>query len=216
MIPVSAKDVHEFTPGDAGEPAPVFMLRTPTLRQRAAWRRDIAAAGARFVASSELYELLRQALHETAPRNLDQLLELIDNHEAAAEGKAPLDDEVARGVRELELAMQVFTPYAELVAARAFWWEIACAQAFRHFVVGWRGVLVNDQALEFAARNGLVADAVLELVPEAWIYAAGAAAMGLLSPSSEQRKNLESPRPSPPGPAISPAAAPVIAGGATE
>lgn len=200
MVPVSVHDVHRYIPralrDQAG--APVFLLRTPSLRQRAAWRRDIAAAGARFVATSELLEQLRAAIGAWGLSNSAELIELVDQAEAMSEGKAPIDAEVAQRMRALENIMQGFGPYAELVAARSFWWEISTMLAFRHFVCGWENL-----APAYAARLGLVDEAVVDQLPDAFVFEVGTEAVALTSPDASQRKNFESPRPSPSDPAIS-------------
>lgn len=200
MIPVSVHDLHDYTPRAARDqaPAPVFVLRTPSLRQRAAWRRAIAASGARFVPASQLAEALREAVRALAPENADALVDLVDQAAAMSEGLAPADADVGERLRALELAMQAWPAYAELIAARAYWWEMSALLAFEHFVAGWR-----DVGIDYAARGGLVDPAVMERLPEGWVYEVGVEAITLTAPSDAQRGNSELPRPSQPGPATS-------------
>lgn len=202
MIPTSARDVREHTPqlppGFAG-PAPVFRLRVPTLRQRAAWRRDIAQTGARIVTDEEMFRALRECMTESEPANLASLIEVIDRAEAIAAGTIEDDEGTRHALVAIENAARGHPRYAELIAARSFRFEMTILMSFRHFVCGWTGLDV-----EYRERGGIVPEDVVEQVPEAFILDVGAAAMGLLSPSRADRGNSASPRPSPSDPATSP------------
>jgi hypothetical protein len=199
---VSLSRTVRFTPpGEQGESPPVYVITAPTLMQRAAFRRDVAAAGARYPGQDEMFRALREGIRAAVEEDAQPaLLEKLDAAEAAGSGLAE-DAELARDLAEIETAMRRHhPPYAALEAERAYWLSIAPIVAARHFLRGWEGV-----EAPFRRQNGLVPEDLLAQLPDATVEAIGWEAIALMSPSRVQAKNSASPSPSPSDPATSPA-----------
>jgi len=183
-----------------GQP-PVYLIRVPSLRARAAWRRDVAASGARMPSNAEMFEAMRAALREVAPANLDALLEMVDQAEYAAEKGEPLDAKAAREIGALETQLLSVPVYSVLQGARQYWASIAPIIAAQHFIAGWESV-----GAPYETSRGLVTDAALEALPRGHAEEAGWHAIGLMSVSKDQTKNSASPSRSLEGPKPSAAA----------
>lgn len=199
MLPLSAKQPLRFTPpGEHPDPPPVYLIRPATVLDRAAFRRDMTAVGARYHQKAAQISALRRALQEVAPANLDQLLADIDAVEAGGDlAKAALP-----AVAEIEQKIARADPrYAELIADNEHWLEVAPHLAFRRFVAGWENVSVP-----FAQRGGLVAEATAEALPADHVVSVGYEAIRLFSPTKDEEKNSAPPPPSPSGQATSVAA----------
>jgi len=191
-----------FTPkGEAGDNPPVYAIAVPTLMQRAAFRRDVAAAGARYPGQDEMFVALREGVRAAVEDDAQPaLLETLDAAEAAGAGLAE-DAELARDMAGIEAAMRRHhPPYAALEAERAYWLSVAPIVAARHFLRGWEGV-----AAPFRRQAGLVPEDLLAELPDAHVEAIGWEAISLMSPSRAQAKNSASPSPSPSDPQTSPA-----------
>ena len=168
--------------------APTYQIRVPSIRARAAWRRDVAQAGARLPANGELFEGLRGALRDVAPANLEELLAKIDLAEAVQSGAADADPSLAREIAALETQMMSAPTYAALVAARTYWFEIAPLLAAAHFLDGWRNVTPK-----FRKERGLVPESLLAELPPGHFAEIGIAAMNLMAVTKAQEKNSASP-----------------------
>lgn len=175
------------------EPQPVFSLRVPGLFQRAAFRRDLRAAGATYPGDAELYKALREDLREVSPYNLDALLELIDSVEAAAQGE--VDPDALDGLQAItRLARAAGGRYAAMEGDREFWLSVAPIVACRHFLLGWEGVKAADgTAAPFVRRRDLTSDETLAHLDENELRAVGFKIMSLMRPSKDQEKNSASP-----------------------
>ena len=199
-VPLS-RTVRFTPPGEHGEGPPVYIIAAPTLMQRAAFRRDVAAAGARYPGQDELFRALRDGVRVAVEEEAQPaLLESLDAAEAAGAGLAE-DAELARDLAAIESAMRRHhPPYAALEAERTYWLSVAPIVAARHFLRGWEGV-----AARFERRNGLVPEEVLAGISDAHVEAIGWEAIALMSPSRAQAKNSASPSPSPSDQPTSPA-----------
>lgn len=193
MIPLSAKDQLPFTPVEGG---PTYQLAVPTMLSRAAFRRDVQAAGARYVQDTDMLEILRDGVRAVVEESgQGPLLDLIDNYEAlrGEPDKLAADPELLKDLGEIEQAVSKhYAPYAEAEADRGHWLAVAPIVAFRHFVRGWEGLDVT-----FEARGGRVTEACLAQVPENDILMVGYHCMTLMHPTQAQAKNSESRSPSP-------------------
>lgn len=193
MIPLSAKDLLPFTPVEGG---PTYQLAVPTMRQRAAYRRDVRAEGVRFVNDADLFELIRdgiRAVVETSAQGA--LLDTIDNYEPIMRDaeKLAADPGLYRDAVEIETTIERhYPPLAQALADRGEWMAVAPLVAFRHFVRGWEGLDVP-----YEARAGRVTEACLERIPENDIMAVGFRCIALMHPSQADAKNSESRSPSP-------------------
>lgn len=190
-----------FTPSGEGDGAPVYVIAVPTLMQRAGFRRDVAAAGARYPGQDEMFEALREGVRSAVEDDAQPaLLETLDAAQAAAEGLAE-DAELVRDMAAIETAMRRHhPPYAALEAERAYWLAVAPIVAARHFLRGWQGV-----AAPFRRVGGLAPEELLAELPDGHVEAVGWEAIALMSPSRVQAKNSASPSPSPSARPTSPA-----------
>lgn len=199
MIPTSAKEQLPFTPVEGGA---TYQIAVPTLLQRAAYRRDVQASGARYASDADLLALLREGVREVVEESgQGALLDLIDNYEAVAQDREALaqDEALGRDIAELEETIgRHYPPYAQAMADRGHWLAVAPIVAFQHFVRGWDGLEAPCEM-----KGGKVTDRCLEQVPENDILAVGYKAMALLHPTQDQAKNSPSRSPSPSGREIS-------------
>lgn len=174
-------------------PQPVYLLAVPSHFQRAAFRRDLRAAGANYPGDAELYRALREDLREVNPYNLDTLLELIDGVEASAQGD--VDPDALDGLETItRLARAAGGRYAAMEGDREFWLAVAPIVACRHFLRGWEGVKAADGSeAAFARRRDLTTDETLVHLDEAELRAVGFKIMSLMRPSKDMEKNSASP-----------------------
>jgi hypothetical protein len=181
MLPISAKDTFRLEPD--GEGGPAYLIKTPTFLERAAWRRDVAAAGARYPGDVALFQALKDDLKAVGPDNLADLIGMVDEvavldrAERTPEVMAPLDPIVAM-VRALGGA------YARLEGEQAFWLDVAPYQAARRFLVGAVGAAVTvKQAF------GTVSEATLNALPANHVTAIGWKAIDLMTLTGTAAKN---------------------------
>lgn len=212
MLPASSRDLIRFIPrefstearaeaeqrgGDLSrfETPPVYLIGVPTVMGRAAWRRDVAAAGARYWTDELMLEALRYGIRLVVEAEQQpELLAIVDRYEeekaAASEGASgatPNGDLV-----EIERAIRTHYPrYAEMEADRVFWLTVAPIKAAQHFLRGWENL-----ATRFERKAGLVSEAALGGLPETHVMEIGFKAMNLMVPGKDQEKNFASPSPS--------------------
>ncbi len=177
----------------AAEPQPVYHLGVANHFQRAAFRRDLRVTGATYPGDAALYQALREDLKEVAPYNLDTLLTLIDEVEAAAQGEVAPD--ALNGLETItRLARSLSGRYAAMEGDREFWLAVAPIVACRHFLLGWEGVKAADgNEAPCTRRRDLTTDEALAHLDEREIQVIGFKIMGLMRPSKDQEKNSESP-----------------------
>ena len=121
-LPNSAKEQHRFTPSDYGsetrdteettanklrgkkrelrlaeiaarfENPPIYLLATPTILERAKWRRSVLATGARWHDDGAMVACLKRGIAEVvAPAQEAELLDIVDRFAGCDEGQAPKD-----------------------------------------------------------------------------------------------------------------------------
>lgn len=205
--PISRHQTVSFTPGGYSEVAraaaeaagedtarfdspPRYLVKVPTFMERAAFRRDLTATGARFHSDEDLLVVLRRqvaAALEPDDPEAERLLGIIDDYRAAPRGEAA--PELREEVDRLEQVIRgASSEYAAMVAARAHWLEVAPIVACRHFL---RGTENPDHV--FARKNGLVSEADLGTLPEGEMMEVGYHIMSLMQPTKAQEKNSASP-----------------------
>lgn len=193
MIPLSAKELLPFTPVEGGT---TYQLAVPTMMQRAAYRRDINATGARYVQDTDLLNLLREGIRAVVEEDAQPALqEIVDSYESVSQDPEKLaeDTGLLKDIADIENVISKHYPaYAEAQADRTYWLSVAPYVAFRHFVRGWEG---SDVVYE--ARAGRVTEACMEQLTENDILIVGWKILGLMNPTQEQKKNSESRSPSP-------------------
>lgn len=193
MLPISTKDLVRHSSGGA-----TFDLAVPSRLQRAAFRRDLAATGARYPSDAELRQAMRDGIEAlVAEDQRAELLEAVDQLEAGDSS-----DQVRERIEALErVLVKRFAPYGDLLAARGHWLEVAPIVACQHFLRGWDGL-----ALPFASRAGLVPPDLLDqALSDEQIVSVGLKILSLMSPGKDQEKNSASPSPSPSAQPILPA-----------
>jgi hypothetical protein len=213
---ISVKQVERFVPfqlrdrdGGALPGAQVYLLNPPSYMTKARFRRAVGEAGAWQPDQDEMVSVLRRGVTErVAEHQQPQWLSLIDEWDAGwrnlmiqrlqaggkpAEIEAAAQAFTAVSARMMDFEAQMrteFPPYARLLSARHYYFEVAPMIAARHFLCGWENV-----DLPFAlGPDGLVPEALLDQLqalhpghaPDAgWI------AMGLQHASVDAVKNSE-------------------------
>jgi hypothetical protein len=195
-LPISSRETVPYTPESRcdgeGKPlpgAPVYLVKVASLIERAQWRRDVAALGARYPGNDEIYRALRQAVAAAGPGNEAALLEALDRLEAAG-AVAEDDPDLALANRAADVLRPVCPPLAELFAQRAFWAEVAPLQAARRFLRGWS---VDGAERELPQSLGLIREDALARLPPGHADAVGWKAISLMRPTEAQEKNSASP-----------------------
>ncbi|AWJ86321.1 hypothetical protein TSH58p_22665 (plasmid) [Azospirillum sp. TSH58] len=174
-------------------PQPVYLLAVPSYLQRAAWRRDVRAAGAMYPGDAELFRALRDDLRACAPANLDELLAVVDEAETASIGD--VDPEAVERLGEIDrIARALGRRYAALEGDREFFLSVSPIIAARHFLLGWEGVKTADGTdASFERRGGLTTDETLQHLGERELRSVGAKIIGLMRVGKDQEKNFVSP-----------------------
>lgn len=195
MLPTDTSEIERFIPESSSV---TYLIATPSVMERARFKRDLVAAGATFHDDAALLAALRDDLRAVHPANLDHLLELLDQFEALADTDA--DPPLAAAVADIERLGRVAAGrYAALLGERAFFNDVLPIIAARLFLVGWEGT-----DTPFARANGLTADRTLGLIPEATLRQIGARAFARMVLTGDLEKNSPSPSPSPSNPTPSP------------
>ncbi len=213
-LPTSAKEQCRFTPSDYSSEAreaeesranklrgkkreqrlaeiaarfetpPVYLLATPTILERAKWRRAVLATGARWHDDEAMVACLKRGIAEVvAPGQEAELLDIVDRFADCDEGQAPGD--LAIDFEEIERTVQgAYPAYAGLAADRAYWLSVAPILAAQHFLMGWENV-----EAPFAQRAGQLTENCLAMIPEAHVMEVGLKAIELMSPTADLAKN---------------------------
>ena len=165
-----------------------YTVAALNIRERAAYRADMAREGCRLPTRGELLAGLRQALHELAPANLDELLAVVGRAEVALTGGEEADplsaaDQAAMVI--IEAGARKVPAYAALLADQVSWFAMMPLLTARHALRGW-----ESQTLpKFERKRGLVPDQLLEDIGEEDLGLIASAAMDLMFVSKPAEKN---------------------------
>ena len=213
-LPTSAKEQHRFTPTSHSnetreaeeavanklrgkkreleladimarfENPPIYLIATPTILERAKWRRAVLATGARWHDDDAMVACLKRGIAEVvAPDQAAELLDIVDRFAGFDEGQAPED--LAMDFEEIERTVQgAYPAYAGLAADRAYWLSVAPIIAAQHFLRGWENI-----EAPFEQRAGQLTEDCLAMIPEAHIMEIGLKAIELMSPTGDLAKN---------------------------
>lgn len=164
----------------------VYTVAPLTIRERAAYRADMAREGCRLPMRDELLAGLASAMKELAPENLPELLEVIARAEAAmADGAEPMAKADEDALRVMESAARKVPSYAAMLADQVAWFSLMPLVTARHALRGWK----SDLLPPFARVRGLVPDDLLEECGEEDLSAIAGAAMELMQVTKAQEKN---------------------------
>lgn len=190
----------------------VYTLKVPTVYERVAWRRAVAAKGGRRYGPSTLLATLKSGVldfMDEGPER-DFIVTSIDEQigrsmqvmEAAGSASVDADtffealSAAAHGENALApveaLIEQVYEPYAAMRARNAVYSEIAAIEGARLFLTEIR----NGPPLE-RDKAGALTDQVLGQIPEAHMLQIGIRIEELVSPTEQEAKNSDSPSPGP-------------------
>ena len=166
------------------ETPPVYLLATPTILERAKWRRSVLATGARWHDDGSMIACLKRGIAEVvAPAQETKLLDIVDRFAGFDEGQAPED--LAIEFEEIERTVQgAYPAYAGLAADRAYWLSVAPILATQHFLTGWENI---DAPFEQRAR--LLTEDCLAMIPEVHVMEVGLKVIELMSPTGDLAKN---------------------------
>jgi hypothetical protein len=213
-LPTSAKEQHRFTPSDYGsetreteesaanklrgkkreqrlaeiaarfENSPIYLIATPTILERAKWRRAVLATGARWHDDDAMLACLKRGISDVvAPDQETDLLDIVDRFAGFDEGQAPED--LAIDFDEIERTIQgAYPAYAGLAADRAYWLSVAPIIAAQQFLRGWENV-----DTPFEQRAGQLTEDCLALIPETHVMEVGLKAIELMAPTADMAKN---------------------------
>lgn len=156
-----------------------------TIRERAAYRADMAREGCRLPMRSELLAALAEAMRGLAPDNLSELLAVITRAEAAQDANEPLAQADEDALRVMESAARAVPAYSALMADQVRWFSMMPLVTARHALRGWQ----SDILPLFKRERGLVPDDLLEVVGEDDLSLIAAAAIDLMNPSKVAEKN---------------------------
>lgn len=188
----SALDAEWFKP----ERSPRrYRIAPLTYRQRSAMQRDIRRRGGPELDRAVMLDVLRQALRELAPANLDDCLAEIDAAEAepdnrAAQARVAVIEHAVAGVSAYDAMQDSHTSHREAM--------VLCT--VRHALRGWEGPGLPPFRLE----DGLLPEALMEEIPAAEIDAifGQARVLHYLGPSAEGNSGAPSPSPASPAPTV--------------
>ena len=181
----SALDAEDFTPPRSPR---TYRLAPLSYRQRTVMRREMRRAGGHAPDRSVMLSVLRECLTVLQPDNLDVLLAQVDDAEAA-----PDDVRATAKLAVLEHAAMGVQAYADMIDARIRYNEAMPWVSARFALRGWSGPGLPA----FERVDGMVPEALLELLPAAELDAIGSRATVLiwLGPSAEGNSVAPSPAP---------------------
>lgn len=181
----SALEAEAFTPPRSPR---TYHLAPLSYRERNAMRREMRRAGGDRPDRAVMLAVMREALRQIAPANLDDALAQIDEAEAAP------DDMAAQArLAVLERAVSTVPAYAELVESRIRYQEAWPWVSVRFALRGWEGPGLPP----FTRVGGLVPESLLDAIPAAELEVVAARADELiwLGPSAEGNSEAPSPLP---------------------
>lgn len=205
-LPLSVHDVIDFTPSSLTDlnPAPVIRLGVPDYKTRAKIRREIAAAGARYVGEGPFLTALAEGVEALGPDNAEALLADIDvirlgapSIEADEDERAAYAQAAARVDELVEILRPLIPKVASIIADRQYFMEMAPAIALQAL---FRGITHGDFKLPPRALAPADYEVLIARLGDASVAEAGFKALSLMSLDEATRKNSGSPPESLPSP----------------
>lgn len=218
MLPISAKDTVRFTPPglDGQSVAPVYLLAVPTIRSRAAFRRELAAEGATFHDDDAMFQGLRDAVgrqfehDQTTNADLQAVLDRFAAARRAAEeeAKEPAETPPAEGTSEPDrnaaaaeqkalreaLAKQVGELESEMIRRDPAFKRMLAERVHYLQIAPLLAAQLflkgwEGVAVKFRRQADRVADDCLMQIPEDHLTAIGWKVMSMFRPTDAQTKN---------------------------
>lgn len=185
-MPVSPTILHRFTPSYYEEgKAPTYLLKVPTLIERAAYNRELQTLGISYPSDETLNGLLREGLDLFNPDNRADLEDALTALEAAKAEKTEPPEDAITLVTDLEaLLRQHYQPFAEALAQRAYAVEVRQIVACRMFLRG-----VENAPFTLKPSGTTLADADLMKLPELDRLMIAVELNRLMNPEPETEKN---------------------------
>lgn len=195
-LPARAGDIIKFTPTCAAkrDPAPVYLLRVPSISDRHAIERDIVAKGASFPDFGRSLANVRAGIRAVLPAERhDAALAIVSDFEGLApvgEGKDFNTAYIAYVLLEEELKRH-YTPVAIQVAQGQFYNATAQLTALRYLLTGWSKTGAAPE--DFVREDGLTAEQSLALIPADEFAELALKAQGLVRLSQAKSKKSAPP-----------------------
>jgi hypothetical protein len=204
---LSTKEPVRFAPAEQDGIA--YVLRVPTVYDRARLRRACLARGARHWPDLEMMAVLADGVRkllvsdEDAERRTAFLAD-IEEHTALLATEQEVPPELIARIAEIEAAVvRGYAPYAERVADRTYWQDVLPIEAVRLLLAGWEGI----EDLPEIGPEGL-SERSLSMIPDRHLGPLGLRALSLFAPTEQEAKNSVSPSAGASASTTSPAARP--------
>jgi hypothetical protein len=186
---LSALDAEWFQPPRSPRR---YRIAPLSYRQRGAMQRDIRRTAGPELDRAVMLDVLRQAVRELAPANLDDCLAAIDTAEADPDDRA-----IQARVAVIEHAVAGVSAYDAMQESLRAHNEARVFAAARHTLRGWDGPGLPP----FHRIDGLVPDDLLDALPAAELQAIATRATTLAWLGTSAEGNSAAPSPSPASPA---------------
>lgn len=206
MPPVSTKELIRFIPDSMKEQEdpPVFLIKTPTLRDKIALDACLAVEGVRYPANSELALALREGIKEhVIESDHPPLLEILEEYEAVSDSGQPFVGDLLERVEQIAKVLRPYhRPLGRIESERGRFLAMAMLIRAEMFLVNIEGKDVP----KIEKRSGRITEECQEELETKYgagtLFAIGARTLDVTTPTEEERKNLESPEPLPLDPEI--------------
>jgi hypothetical protein len=208
MPPVSVKELIRFTPPqfEDKENPPVFLIKSPTLRDKIALESCLAVEGVRYPSNSEYVAAMKDGVRVNVIEEEQQmLLAYIDEFESLTDEGNPVDQDLSERIEKIARTLRQFhRPLAQIDADRGRFLAMSMLIRAEMFLVSIEG---DDNTIKIEKRLGRMTDACQEAIETKYgtgvLFAIGAKTLELTMPTEPEVKNSESLEPSPADPEIS-------------
>jgi len=209
MEPTGQDDVDE-------DKRVAYLVKVPSVYDRAAYRRQVKARGARLFMPAEMRQSMRTdvaaandagAFSKDEARAANATIDAFEAALAARDGDADtaVPDKLLQAFMDFEESVRgLGGEYAGRLAENEYYLEIAMIEAVRMFVVGWENVDADFKRVEPVG----LSENSLQAISDDHLRQIDGKVGALMAPGGTAEKNLNSPSPGPSGPATSQAAKP--------
>jgi len=207
MPPVSTKELIRYTPDNLKEreDVPVFLIKTPTLRDKIALDACLAVEGVRYPSDSEYAVAMKDGIRQQViDEDQPMLLAYVDEWEGVREEGNVVDTELAERIDHIAKVLRPFhRPLAQIEADRGRFLAMAMLVRAEMFLMDIEGV----DAPKLERRSGRLTEPCQEAIEEKYgtgvLFGIGARTVVLTTPTEDEIKNSELLEPSQQDPEIS-------------